>query len=53
MNVRVHKSDFTHDDFTDVREVEKSCGDVVIKDHNWEELRRYEPYDITSIEIRL
>lgn len=53
MNVRVHKRDFTHQDYERVKSVRERWGDeVVIENADCEEIAAYEYSDITSIEIR-
>lgn len=54
MNVRVHKRDFTTEDFPDVERVRNGwSGEVVIENSDYDELARFERDDITSIEIRV
>lgn len=52
MRVRVHKRDFTYEDYENVREIYESFGDFVIKDGDYEELARFENHQFHSIEIR-
>lgn len=55
MNVRVHKRDFTSEDFSDVDRVAESWGgdELVICDSNQDELARIDTREITSVEIRV
>ncbi|QIX17333.1 hypothetical protein [Burkholderia multivorans] len=55
MNVRVHKRDFTWEDFSDVDSVAESWGgdELVIRDSNQDELARIDAGEIASVEIRV
>lgn len=55
MNVRVHKRDFTSEDFADVDRVVKSwSGDeLMLFDCNQDELGCIETREITFVEIRV
>lgn len=55
MNVRVHKRDFTSEDFADVDRVAESWGgdELVLCDSNQDELARIATCEIASVEIRV
>lgn len=55
MNVRVHKRDFTTEDFADVEKVGEGWGgdELIVYDHSYEEVARIDSRDVTFVEIRL
>jgi hypothetical protein len=53
VNVRVHKRDFTTEDFSDVERITESWrSDVVLEDAAYVEIARFDKDEITSVEIR-